>query len=106
MRLRHSRAGNTTVTIIVAVVLLVVGAFFYFRLNSKLNRVEAAGLELTAWIGAVDGPDHNATGGLTTYLINLKTVLNTHLGQKAFPAGPAHSGAPHNHADPPPPPPW
>ena len=115
MRSKRSRAGFTLVESLVGLLLLLVVALGYWTwtLSSKLNAVEAAankanaeGTELTAWIGTTDGPEINATGGLTDYLIELKNVLHKHMGEKAFPNGPAHTGAQSSHADPPPPPPW
>lgn len=114
-RKKRFRAGFTMVEMLVGLLLvLVVGlGYWTWTLSSKLNEVDATakaawanGDTLTTWIGTADGNDENFTGGLTSYLIELKKTLNKHMGEKVAPNGPAHSGAQHQHADPPPPPPW
>ena len=73
-------------------------------LDSTVMALNLKGDTLRKWLAATDGPELNASGGLTSWLIAIKTKLNQHMDQTI--AGGAHSGAHHQHLDPPPPPPW
>lgn len=109
MRLRQSRSGFTLIEIILALAVLAL-AVVTFILWGKVNAVDDRGKALTAWARDTDadGTAHNmpAPAGLTTYLIALSQKLATHMGQKAAPNGPAHTGVSDSHLDPPPPPDW
>lgn len=107
MRRRHSRAGFTLLELALAVVAiaLVIAIIVLFV---KVNKIDERGRALTAWIGQTDGPQGNAAGGLTTYLIEMRKTIHDHIELKEPGNTVVHcvTCAPDNHLDPPPPPNW
>jgi type II secretory pathway pseudopilin PulG len=105
---RRRRSGFTLVglVIVLLVVAVLVLGYFTWSLNAKVNEVNEKGRQLREWASKTDGPDPNATEGLTAWLIDLKKHLVEHMSQKVTGPNAAHTGAPDSHLDPPPPPPW
>jgi hypothetical protein len=106
------RSGFTLVGVVLVLLVAAVCVLGYFTwtLNTKVNEVDAKGKALSVWAANTDSPAEAnlASGGLTTWLINVKNTLNEHVQKPVTGANAAHCPTcPHDHhLDPPPPPPW